>query len=224
MKRIAVFIDGFNIYHRIDDYERITKKNLKWLNYHQLFSSLCLKGIEQLEAVYFFTSIDGKRPASVQERHRNFIGALVAYGVQVYHGVFKYKSTACRQCRATWETPTEKETDVRIACKILELAHADVFDECWLVTGDQDLVPMVQSFRVMFPEKSIKVWLPPMYSKDSKTGNVSSNNTIAAKTYGAGLGLPTVQLGFHLLSKHLLPNVVTDEKKRKFKNPYMKKD
>lgn len=198
-----------------------TQKNLKWLNYHGLLQGLCSLETEQLEAVYFFTSIDTKRPADVQNRHKNYLGALRAQGIEIYQGVFKYKPITCRNCKTQWQNPTEKETDVRIACKILELAHADTFDECWLVTGDQDLVPMVQSFKIMFPRKTIKVLLPPLYFKDSITGTVSSNNTFAAKTYGTKLGLNTIQLGFNRLSRHLLPDVVIDDKKRQFKNPYI---
>jgi hypothetical protein len=39
MKRVAVFIDGFNVYHRLEDYRRKTGKNLKWLDYVSLLNS-----------------------------------------------------------------------------------------------------------------------------------------------------------------------------------------
>jgi uncharacterized LabA/DUF88 family protein len=209
-----VFVDGFNVYHRLEEYRRRTGKNLKWLDYAALFNSLTTDE-QQIAGVHFFTSVDGKRTADVIERHENYIGALRASSLQIHHGVFKYKEEHCKQCQYQWVKPQEKETDVRIAVKALEFAHSNQYDTCWLMTGDTDLVPFVQSYKTMFPQKEIQVLLPPVYNKARR-----HLNHIADKTYAQKAGVATLQIGFNKLAEYPLPAVVTDAKGRIFKNPY----
>ncbi|MHB9128004.1 MAG: PIN domain-containing protein, partial [Candidatus Humimicrobiaceae bacterium] len=54
--KVSLYIDGFNIYHRIDDYQKKTGICYKWLNYKSLFQSL-LKPDEEIANIYFFTAI-----------------------------------------------------------------------------------------------------------------------------------------------------------------------
>ncbi len=49
----------------------------------------------------------------------------------------------------------EKETDVALSVKLLELFHADACDTIVLVTGDSDLVPAVRAADRMFPAKTV---------------------------------------------------------------------
>lgn len=54
----------------------------------------------------------------------------------------------------------EKETDVAIAAKLLELVFTDTCDAVVLVTGDTDLAPAVRTAQNSFPEKDIRFALP----------------------------------------------------------------
>jgi uncharacterized LabA/DUF88 family protein len=215
MKNIHIFIDGFNVYHRIHDFYRKTGENLKWLDYHQLLTSL-LKEDEQIGQIHFFTAVDKKRPVDVTQRHENYIGALKSSGIFVYRGIFKHKTVQCRQCHTQWVKAEEKETDVRIATKTLELASSQEVDSCWIISGDSDLVPLVQSFQVMFPQKEIKFLLPPVYNPKQ-----NHTNAFAAKTYSKKCKIETVQLGYKQFREHQLPNDVKDTKQRIFSNPYL---
>lgn len=38
--KVSLYIDGFNIYHRINEYQKKTGICYKWLNYRSLFKSL----------------------------------------------------------------------------------------------------------------------------------------------------------------------------------------
>ena len=53
-RKVSFYIDGFNIYHRINEYYHKTGKCYKWLNYKSLCNSL-LKDKETLADIYLFT-------------------------------------------------------------------------------------------------------------------------------------------------------------------------
>jgi uncharacterized LabA/DUF88 family protein len=217
MKRVHVFIDGFNMYHPLEEYRRHTGENLKWLNYRSLMESLA-SAEEIVTSIHFFTAIDEKRPDDVIQRHHNYIGALKTQNIEVYRGVFKHRKQTCKSCHYTREKPVEKETDVRIACKILEFAMKDLFDEFWLVSGDSDFVPVIQSFKSLFPHKTIKVIIPPKYNQNGQYGNPYPAKTFAKSKKSQ---VPTHQLGFSSCSKHPLADELINPKGKRFKNPYL---
>jgi hypothetical protein len=51
--------------------------------------------------------------------------------------------------------PEEKETDVAIATKLLELFVTDSADRIVLVTGDTDVAPAVRAVKRLFPQKTV---------------------------------------------------------------------
>jgi hypothetical protein len=108
MRRVIAYVDGFNLYHAIDD---LKKPHLKWVDLWQLAAGICGKG-ETLTQVYYFTAIPTWRPADVIGRHREYIKALTHVGVSCVIGHFKQKHRECWSCGATWIEHEEKETDV----------------------------------------------------------------------------------------------------------------
>ena len=60
----------------------------------------------------------------------------------------------------------EKETDVAISIKLLELFHKDRADTIVLVTGDTDLAPAVRTAKKLFPAK--RVWFLFPYKRKNK--------------------------------------------------------
>ena len=74
---------------------------------------------------------------------------------------FKKKDTVvCKQCNARRNRHEEKETDVAMAVKLLELLFTDACDTVVLVTGDTDLAPAVRTARELCPEKEIMFGFP----------------------------------------------------------------
>jgi hypothetical protein len=105
MRRVIAYVDGFNLYHAIDD---LNKPHLKWVDLWQLAAGICGKG-ETLTQVYYFTAIPTWRPADVIGRYREYIKALTHVGVSCAIGHFKQKHRECRSCGATWIGHEEKE-------------------------------------------------------------------------------------------------------------------
>jgi hypothetical protein len=107
MTRVACYVDGFNLYHAIDD---LDKRHLKWLDLRALAQSLCRDG-EQLVKVAYFSAYATWRPDSYA-RHRTYIAALKNLGIDCHMARFSEQSASCLKCGATWKRHEEKETDV----------------------------------------------------------------------------------------------------------------
>lgn len=91
-----------------------------------------------------------------------FIDALRARGgIEVDFGLFRSKPVTCRNCNTQWTKHEEKRTDVNIAVRLLNDAHDDRFDMALVISGDSDLVPIVESIRERFPRKRVIVASPP---------------------------------------------------------------
>ncbi len=93
--KVSLYIDGFNIYHRINDYQRKTKICYKWLNYRSLFRSL-LKKDEVISEIYFFTAITQDFGFGAVQRHNKYITALESEGIKIIKGYFSKKKKLCR--------------------------------------------------------------------------------------------------------------------------------
>jgi uncharacterized LabA/DUF88 family protein len=156
-KRIIAFIDGFNLYHAIDD---LHQNHLKWLDLWALSEAFIKSSTERIEAVYYFTALATWRPDCMQ-RHKTYIRALETRNVTTILGHFKKKKAYCNSCKTSWDTREEKESDVNIAIYLLNEAHLDHYDKAFIVTADSDLVPAIQMVLDTFPEKEIVVLTPP---------------------------------------------------------------
>lgn len=155
--RVISFIDGFNLYHAIDD---LNKNNLKWVNLWGLSSAFITPSTDTLENVYYFTAYATWLPDR-HLRHREYVKALNHYGVTTVLGHFKEKDMKCNNCSRIWTTHEEKESDVNIAIHLLNEAHLDNFDKAIVITADSDLVPAIEMVKMNFPNKEIIVATPP---------------------------------------------------------------
>ena len=156
MQRRVFFIDGFNLYHALDDEPKWHK--YKWLDLRRLTECYYPKGAHR---VLYFTAVHPGN-ASRQQRHRDFIRIQRIRGsVEVIHGKFKRRDRYCPLCKGTHTGYDEKQTDVNIATRLFELAARDEYDRAVLVTGDTDLVPAVEAVKRTFPAKEIYV-IPPI--------------------------------------------------------------
>ena len=157
MNRVVFLIDGFNLYHSIlDALKRGHATSLKWLDVWALCSTLVRDFFgpgHELSAIHFFTAFahhrDQNYPGTIQ-RHETLIAALETTGVEVHMGRLK-----------SWRRrPEEKETDVAIAMKLVELFIREQADTVVLVSGDTDFLPAIRTAKALFPQKTVCVCAP----------------------------------------------------------------
>lgn len=155
-KTAVALVDGFNLYHALDD---LGAPHLKWVNLRKLCERMVGKKL-RLEEVLYFSAFATWRP-DAYKRHRAFVAALEEVGVQTIMGQFKQKDRRCHHCSAQWIAHEEKETDVNIALYLLNLAYKDCFDCALLVSNDSDLAPAVRMLKEQFPNKWARIITPP---------------------------------------------------------------
>lgn len=182
MNRVSFLVDGFNVYHSAKEAQRdLSGASTLWLNLHSLLSSyISVFGKEAtLTEIYYFSAlarhIDSVRPGT-SKKHENYIDCLRSTGVKVRLGRFKYKTVWCRNCKTNNVHYEEKETDVALSLKIMELFHLDLCDTVVLVTGDTDLAPAVRMPAEVFPSKTICFGFP--YKRKNK-----ELNSITSKSF-----------------------------------------
>jgi uncharacterized LabA/DUF88 family protein len=151
-----MYIDGFNLYHSIDE---IGNPKLKWINFWRLSESFIRNG-EILTKVSFFTAVL-RWNLEKQQRHRNFIAACEAVNVTVVESTFKKTKRYCRQFDRRCRFDEEKQTDVSFALSVTRDAYEDVFDRAILLTADSDQVPTSRLLRERFPGKQVTLVAPP---------------------------------------------------------------
>jgi uncharacterized LabA/DUF88 family protein len=171
MKRISFLIDGFNVYHSILKLQKDKGHIAKWLNWYSLCSSylhIWHPGAE-LSSIYYFSALAYHRidkDSNVVKRHESYLTCLEETGVNIVLGRFKEKWVHCKNCRTSFIKHEEKETDVNIAVKLLELLFTDVCDIAVLITGDTDLYPAVKRCKELFPKKHLLFAFP--YARKTK--------------------------------------------------------
>lgn len=156
MKRVIVYVDGFNLYHAIDN---LKQPHLKWANLFALGQSLLRPG-EQLIAVKYFSAYATWKPAQYA-RHRQYVAALKHSGVTVSLSKFKKKDRQCLSCKAQWTEHEEKESDVKLSIHLVADAYQDSFDRAIVISADSDLIPPVLLVRTNFAHKEVFVAAPP---------------------------------------------------------------
>lgn len=153
--RAAVYIDGFNLYHAIDD---LGVPHLKWVNLFELSRQIVRNG-EDVVRVVWCTAVNTKNTQKML-RWREYKKAQVWAGVVCVEGHFTEEPRRCHQGH-NYLHPTEKEGDVNLAINLISDAHLDVFDVAYLVTADSDQLATMKMFKERFPGKTIISVAPP---------------------------------------------------------------
>jgi hypothetical protein len=78
-KKVAVYIDGFNLYHGI---KNLNKPHLKWLNLRSLADKFIDPKSEAIAKVYYFSAIATFMPKDTVLRHSTYIEALETFGIE----------------------------------------------------------------------------------------------------------------------------------------------
>ena len=165
-ERIAVYVDGFNLYHAIDN---LDKPHLKWLNICKLAQLLIKPKTQTLTAIRYFSALgnhfSGTNKVHRLVRHREYIKALQAKGVDVHLGNFAKRDMhygdGNGRYRAKWRRYEEKQTDVGIAVHLINDAHKNVFDRALIVSLDTDMLPAFRIMQTEFPAIPIVCVAPP---------------------------------------------------------------
>lgn len=189
MKRVACFIDGFNLYHAIHN---MHPPHCKWCNYKSLISHF-LDADDTLSQVLYFTAY-AKWDVDKFARHTAFTKALQHVGIKIVLGQFKKKNPVCQKCFKRYTTRVEKESDVNIAVSMTAMAYEDTFDKALLVSGDSDFISTITFLKAKFPHKRFGVIIPG----DPRTANALRSSAHFNKAIERS----------HLLSS-LLPQTIT---------------
>lgn len=154
--RVIAFIDGFNLYHAIQD---LHQPHLKWLDLRRLCKEFAPDPQYQLRHVYYFSAFATWKKGPYK-RHREYLKALRSSGVTPVMARFKEKDRSCFKCNHSWKDHEEKETDVAIAVYLVTGAFRNLYDRALLLSNDSDLVPAIRMVRQEFPGKQIQILTP----------------------------------------------------------------
>lgn len=191
MIRTSFLIDGFNLYHSVKTAAHdlgLSGKGTRWLD----ISSMCQSYLHlidptaQLSEIYYFSALarhlESKKP-DVTVRHETYIRCLKDSGVIVELHRFKKSLTVCHKCNQKFNRREEKETDVAMATRLLELLFLDKCDTIVLVTGDTDIVPAVKTAKNIFSNKEIVFMMPYKRHNKELATLVSRHFDISSKNY-----------------------------------------
>lgn len=184
--RIQVVADGFNLYHSICDALKeiraanavnakfgnpLNSEQMRWLDLKAVCTSY-LSAIRQsvgtvveLGDIHYYSAFARHRGKDNVERHMDYVSALTLSGVRVELSRFKRKDFECRHCNKGFALHFEKETDVAVASKVIELAATNACDTIFLLSGDTDLLPSLRTVRRIRPETRLAIAFP--YQRDS---------------------------------------------------------
>lgn len=191
-KRVCFIADGFNLYHSLRQVEKQQHCRCHWLDLPGLCSSYLplIGGGATLGNVYYFSAlashVETHHPGTVA-RHSAFIEALEARGVTVELGKFKPKDLydTCPECarRIHLTRHEEKETDVRMAVKLLEVVADGSCAAVAVITGDTDLVPAIAAARRLQPHIDVYMLFPTYRSNRAFDRVATGSFKIAAGQY-----------------------------------------
>jgi uncharacterized LabA/DUF88 family protein len=147
----------------------MSKQPAKWLDLRKLCENLlppigkALGERAELAAVHYFSAYAFHRTPhdrAVVDRHATYVAALQSTGVRVVMSRFKNKEMHCPLCNRVYLRPEEKETDVAMAMKLLEVFTVGEASTAVLVAGDTDLLPAIATARRLFPQRGIGIVTP----------------------------------------------------------------
>ena len=168
MPRYCFYIDGFNVYHALNDNSFSEQKTphepnykyrkYKWLNYRKLALNV-VGPSDTVVKIYYFTAYAKWRHPSFL-RHKEYVKALRSESIKIVRGRFMKKYISCHNCKALFLTHEEKGTDVNIALQILQDAIDNIYDRAIIITSDSDLLSAIEAVHRHAPDKEVGVMFP----------------------------------------------------------------
>jgi hypothetical protein len=155
--RGGVYVDGFNLYHALDD---LKKPYLKWLNLRRLAESFARGHAHQIDQLVYCTALfPGDFDKS--KRHERYIAAQESVGARVLKGHIINDPTDCRSCGRNWQHPREKESDINVALAAYSDVIHGLVDVIFLVTADTDQAATLRFLKTNYPLIKRIVVVPP---------------------------------------------------------------
>lgn len=147
--RVALYVDGFNLYVPIKKAER---NHLKWVSLWALGEELCAPEGWRLKHVLFCSALPRHRPDS-HKRHVTFNSAQLACGVKVLNGHYVPDDGG-------W---SEKQTDINLALSVILDGLDNAYDVAIILSADSDQVATARAFsEKLAPEgKRLFAAIPP---------------------------------------------------------------
>lgn len=191
---VSFLIDGFNLYHSIEDLYKTNYTKAKWLDVKTLlrtyFTDPDFKNLSEekhlFNGIYYFTAlrhhVAEEKPQSIA-RHERYINALESTGIEVIYGGFKPKTINCHKCGKDFIKYEEKKTDVAIATKLLELVNKSHSEVYVIVSGDTDLIPAIETARIIDNNVKIVLVFPFNRTNDELKTYADLSYTIKPKRY-----------------------------------------
>jgi uncharacterized LabA/DUF88 family protein len=185
IERIAVYIDGFNLYHALD---ALNAPALKWVNLRRLSDLLIARKNQKIVKVAYFSAYAHHFQNTPFEgrlrRHRAYVAALKAKNVYVRLGNFAKRSLdyKAKGFKASWTRREEKQTDVAIGVQVMRDAYCDVFDAAYIVSCDTDLVPVFEMGTATFPQKRFVTVAPPGRAHHQKLLDIATDHLVIKRS------------------------------------------
>ncbi len=188
VNRCAFLVDGLNLHHSALDAEAVAGRRLRRLDVAGLCRSYAhaLPGRSTIATIDYFSAVAHHRETdypSTVARQVAYFTALQATGVDVHLGQFKAKILVCPVCGGRYRAWEEKETDVAIGARLLELLARDRCDTAVLVTGDTDLVPALRAAKRLHPDRILGVIQPYRRVNRELSRSADFSLTIRAASY-----------------------------------------
>jgi uncharacterized LabA/DUF88 family protein len=159
--RGAVYVDGYNLYHRIHECGR---NYLKWLNLSTLGHRICSRHDISLTKVVWCTAIPD-RPADVKARHETYRNALTCVGVDIVEGHHVIDRDSGKR--------NEKESDINLALSLMRDAYDNAFDCAYILSSDSDQAATARFLKRYFPHKYLIGVSPPSNSVPTKIQTIA---------------------------------------------------
>ena len=155
-QRVIVYIDGFNFYYGL--------KEKKWKKYYWLdvvkFCESFMRPHQILIEVNYFSATPHDK--GKYDRQDLFFSAnKLNKKFRLELGRYMPKFKRCSKCGAIHKTFEEKETDVKIATKMISDVVNSRCDITILISADSDLVPPIEFIRGFSDRHKIFVYFPP---------------------------------------------------------------
>jgi uncharacterized LabA/DUF88 family protein len=141
-KRVAVYIDGSNFYHKLKD---LKIANTTYFDYFGLCNFLA-RGRKLTSCRYYVGVVrakeDDKKAQKMRQSQINLFNHLRDQGLYVYQGYLMKNDGKFH----------EKGVDVNIAVDLLVGAYENKYDTAILISSDSDLVPAVKKIKSLGKE------------------------------------------------------------------------
>lgn len=172
-QRVIIYIDGFNFYYGL---KSKNWKKFYWLDVVKFFENFIRPHQELVQVIYFSATPFDKGKYDRQDLF--FSANKLNPKFKIELGRYLPKQFVCRKCSHIHKTFEEKETDVKIAVRMIGDVVNNLCDISILVSADSDLIPPIEFIRNFKPAHKIFVYFPPNRFSSNLNGLANSTKKL----------------------------------------------